>query len=174
MKIIILTITTTLFFSFISKTFSQDTIHWKPYYKLKWEDFQGIPDTTSKFRAISSIGINYTLTFNKKAFSYNVTCIFNKKESWTKSKDSTLLEHENTHFNIAELFARKLNQVYKNYKFPSTTIRNDFEKTARVIKTERNKVDDLYDKETNFSRNKKKQNYWNNRIKTELKKIQIY
>ncbi|MBK7883871.1 MAG: DUF922 domain-containing protein [Chitinophagaceae bacterium] len=123
---------------------------------MKWEDFQGTPDTTSKFKAVSILGINYSFTSDEKSFSYNVTCTFNKKRSWTRSNNSTLLQHEQGHFDISELFVRKLRQAFKNYKYNNpATIKSDFKKIATDIRNECSKLDDLYDKETNFSINEK-------------------
>ncbi|MBK7883872.1 MAG: DUF922 domain-containing protein [Chitinophagaceae bacterium] len=170
MKIAIFVFTISLVFTF-NKAFSQDTIHWSPCYKLKWEDFQGTPDTTSKFKAVSAASINYTLTNDEKSFSYNVICVFYKKKSWSKSKSGNLLRHEQGHFDLAELFARKLRQAFKNYKFNNpATIQNDFKQIAKDIRSERDKVNTMYDKETNFSINKEKQVYWSKRIAKELLK----
>ena len=132
---------------------NSDTINWRKDYKLKWEDFKGVPDDISSIKAVSSIGINYTLSYNTKTFSYAITCAFRKKESWTKSTDSTLLEHENTHFGIAQYFAKKLNLLFKSYKFCPTTIQNDFKKIALMIKEERRKMDTQYDNENKTEEN---------------------
>lgn len=163
-----------LFITVSNKSFSQDTIHWRPDYKLKWEDFQGIPDSTSQHKAISSPSINYSLFYNEKTFNYEVFCSFNKKKSWVKGKDSVLLIHERGHFDIAELFARKLRQLFKSYNLNAPTIKNDFKKMYDKVRIERDKMDDLYDKETDFSKNKQKQAYWNKKIVQELKKLKEF
>lgn len=172
---IFLTILLLLIFSICAFSQSQDTIYWSTCYKLKWDDFLSTPDNNSKFKAVSSVGINYRLTHDEKSFAYSITCTFNRKKSWSKSTDSTLLGHENTHFNITELFARKLNQAFKNYKMNvPATIQNDFKKIAMLIRSQRDSMDNLYDKETNFSINKKKQLFWDKKIAKELKLLEAY
>lgn len=163
-------------FTFItcSPLFAQDTIHWRSDYKLKWEDFRGKPDTNSQYAAISSPAISFTLTYNETSFSYKVFCYFNKSKSWSLSKNQNLLSHEQGHFDIAELFARKLRKAFKNYKLNPATIQSDFNKVYNKIREERDKLDNLYDKETNLSRNKVKQLYWTKKIIFELKKLEEY
>lgn len=84
------------------------------------------------------------------------------------------MSHEQGHFDIAELFARKLRKAFKEYIFNPKTIEADYNKIFSRIKTERSKMDALYDKETNLSRNKSKQLYWNKKIEAELKKFEAH
>jgi hypothetical protein len=60
------------------RTFAQDTIYWQPTYKLKWEDFQGIPDSSSKNGATSRPGVKYHLSANEDSFNVTVICFFFK------------------------------------------------------------------------------------------------
>src|ERR1700682_4096374 len=84
-----------------NKSFAQDTIHWSPCYQLKYEDFQGRPDTTKVDLANSYIRINYTYDIINGQLQFKVNCFFLKKISWTKYNIAVLMEHEQTHFNIA-------------------------------------------------------------------------
>lgn len=156
-------------------SFSQDTIYWSPCYKLKWEDFQGKADSSSQFGAVSRPGIKYYLSANEDSFNVKVICFFIKSRSWTRLKSSdTLLMHEQVHFDIAELFARKLRKSFSEYKFNYQTAGKDIDKLFLLNKQERIKMDTLYDKETNFSRNRKQQLLWNEKIKPELDKLKRY
>ena len=154
---------------------AQDTIYWRGNYKLKWTDFQGKIDSNSKFWAVSNPGIKYFLSANEDSFSVNVICFFIKSRSWSKLKSSdTLLMHEQAHFDIAELFARKLRKYFSEYKFNYPTIGKDIDNLFLLNKQERTKMDNLYDKETDFSRNRKQQLLWIKKLKTELNKLQKY
>jgi hypothetical protein len=160
----------------ILKTASgQDTIYWSASYKLKWNDFQGIPDTPSKYGAISNCGIKYKLSANEDSFKATVFCYFIKSKSWSIFKNSdTLLMHEQGHFDISELFARKLRKAFAEYKFNYTTVKIDIDQLFKLNNQERVKMDSLYDKETNLSRNGKQQLLWNQKIKAELGKVEKY
>lgn len=165
-------------FIFSTCAFAQaesDTIYWSPCYKLKWDDFKGTPDTPSKYGAVSRPGIKYYLSANEDSFNVRVICFFIKSKSWSKLKSSdTLLMHEQIHFDIAELFARKLRKAFAEYKFNYATVGKDIDKLFLLNKQERAKMDTLYDKETDFSRNRKQQLLWNKKIKPELDKLKKY
>lgn len=156
------------------KSFAQDTIHWSPCYKLKWEDFQGKADSSSKFGATSYPGIKYSLSANEDSFNTKVFCFFIKSRSWVRIISTTGLIHEQGHFDIAELLARKLRKAFADYKFNYQTVGKDIDKLFLLNKRERAKMDTLYDKETDFSRNRKQQLLWNKKIKTELDKLKKY
>ncbi|MBP7556802.1 MAG: hypothetical protein KA821_11080 [Chitinophagaceae bacterium] len=152
----------------------QDTINWRADYKLKWEDFQGTPDSSLDYKAISSPAIKYYLSNTDSNFTITIFCFFKKTKSWVSIKDSTLLEHEQGHFDIAEVFTRKFRKRIKEYKFNHRTVSLDIEKIFKEIIEERAHFDLLYDKETNYSRNKIKQHYWNKRIKEYLNRFKNY
>jgi len=172
---ILFTALSLLIFSACTFSQSQDTIHWSACYKLKWEDFKGKADSTSKFGATSYPGIKYFLSADEDSFSIRVICFFIKSRSWSKLKNSdTLLMHEQVHFDIAELFARKLRQAYAAYKFNYKTVGKSIDNLFLLNKMERTKMDTLYDKETDFSRNRKQQLIWGKKIETELNKLKKY
>jgi hypothetical protein len=153
---------------------SQDTIHWRSDYKLKWEDFRGNADSGSRFGAVSSPGIKYSFSANEDSFTVKVICFFIKSRSWVRVISKTGLIHEQRHFDIAELFARKLRKSFSGYKFKYHTVGIDIDKLFLLNKQERAKMDTLYDEETDFSRNSINQARWNKKIEIELKKIKKY
>ena len=155
-------------------TFAQDTINWRSDYKLKWGDFQGKPVMASKYKAITVADVKGSLSYNSSSFSVIVTCSFDKNKSWTNSCDSLGLAHEQGHFDIAEVFARKLRRTLKLYVFSPKTIETNYKRVFSEMKTERKAFNDLYDTQTNFSRNRSKQIYWNKKILAELKKLEAY
>lgn len=158
-----------------NSSFTQDTIHWRANYKLKWEDFQGEPDndSTLKTKAFSTLKIDYTTIINDSEFSYKVFCIFYKNESWVKNKSVYLLQHEQGHFDIAEIFARELQEGFKNYKFNRTTVYTDLETIYNNIFKKYTSFDSLYDKETNHSLNKKEQVIWLRTIAKQLNRANL-
>jgi hypothetical protein len=158
----------------VHKASAQDTIYWQPTYKLKWEDFQGKADSNSQFGATSYPGIKYSLSVNEDSVSTRVVCFFIKSRSWVRVISDTGLIHEQGHFDLAELFARKLRKAFAEYKFNAQTVGKDIDKLFILNRQERTKMDILYDKETDFSRNRKQQLLWNKKIKVELDTLQKY
>lgn len=169
MKIFKLIIIICLFGGFTNKSLAQDTIHWRPNYKLKWEDYKGKPDSASKHMAITSYFLTYNYSLTDTSFHFNVFCYFEKKTSWKKIiVDSLLLQHEQGHFDIGQLYARKLKKAFASYKPVRETIDKDLKNIFDTINNERALMDSQYDKETNFSRNRKNQRLWADKIKSLL------
>ena len=154
--------------------FSQDTIHWKKDFKLRWEDFKGIPDSSSEHKAMTMAEIWSTLTYTETFYEIKIHCVFHKNESWSVSTEQILLSHEQGHFDIAELFTRKMRMAFKEYIFNPKTINKDYSAIFSKITRERAKMDDLYDKETDYSLNSSIQQSWNKKILDEIKKLDAY
>lgn len=116
--------------------FTQDTIYWSPCYQLKYEDFKGRPDSTNPQLANSYIRLNYTYDIQAGQLRFKVSCFFLKNISWTKYDLPTLMEHEQGHFDIAELFALKLEQRFTAYKI-TNNVQQDlsaiYERTLREL-----------------------------------------
>lgn len=133
--------------SISSRSFSQDTIHWSPCYKLKFEDFNGIPDTSKIDWANSRIGIDYTYNVVNGQLQFKVNCYFLKRISWAKYNMAVLMEHEQCHFDIAKLFALKLEQRFKEYRLTNTSnVYRDLKTIYDTIVKERAAMDNLFDK----------------------------
>jgi hypothetical protein len=160
---------------FQNKVYAQDTIYWRSNYKLRWEDFQGKPDAFSNYGAVGSPGISYSLAYNEDSFSTKVLCYFIKSKAWSKFKTSdTLLQHEQVHFDIVELFARKLRKSFTEYKFNPKTVNLDLKNIFLRIKQQKDSLNAAYDRATDFSRDRKQQLLWNKKIRLELDKLKRY
>jgi len=165
---------TLVFALLLNRAFAQDTIYWRADYKLEWEDFQGKADSNSPYGATSYPGIKYHLSIVQDSISVKVQCFFVKSKSWVRIISDTGLIHEQGHFDIAELFARKLRKAFAEYKFNTSTAEKDLAELFAVNKQERHQMDTLYDEDTDFSRNRKQQILWIKKIKSELDKLNQY
>src|SRR4051794_36615867 len=87
----------------------KNEIKWSSGVKLKWDDFQGKPDSGSSYKAMTTTAIRTVPNeFNDEVVDYDFVCAFNKKDSWKKIETDALLKHEQLHFDIAELATRNL------------------------------------------------------------------
>ena len=154
--------------SFTGKQVKKDKniIYWSKEVKLTWDDFRGDEkDLIGSQSAVASVTFNYTETFSG---DITILATFNKKESLKRKQDISdeLLRHEQYHFNIAELFARKLKRDLSQIDVISSANyikeRYDFFYNEYVIYQE------LYDKETNHSKNVSKQKEWEDSIEKQL------
>src|SRR5687767_8341950 len=85
-----------------------ESISWNEFYRLQWHDFQGKPGDESIGDAGAVVQIKAKPFIVKKKINYDVVALFNKRKSWTRDQSDALLAHEQLHFDIAEVYARKI------------------------------------------------------------------
>ncbi|MEO9893723.1 DUF922 domain-containing protein [Aurantibacter sp.] len=142
---------------------------WSKDRKLTWADYKGSPLKTEWAAATTASGITYSLSSiignGESSLEVIVSSLFYPDKSWHKPDlcNDVILSHEQLHFDITELFARK-------FRAKLRTVRNDtnIKKKVRAIFVEINKdlhaFQNKYDRETNYSRDVKQQEIWNKTI----------
>lgn len=157
----------------------EDSICWEKGIKLAWKDFQGEPDTLTTnigtpALAGTAASIRYRLT-EREAISVKVSVEFLKKRSWSKDTTSLLcLMHEQLHFDIAELYARKIRKKVEELNDQEIHDIESFNKEVKDLLQERNKMNQQYDKETGHGVVDFVQERWNMKIVEELKSLEEY
>ncbi|WP_339883469.1 hypothetical protein [Polaribacter vadi] len=150
-------------------------IFWSVGKKLAWSDFNKIKKDTN----LISLAKSYTeikmfpyLPSDSNSYLYKVFACFHRDKSYTNSLSKYLLMHEQLHFDITELFARKLRMKIKKKVIKSSYI--DYS----LIYEENNKAyrqyQKRYDEETLHSVNIEKQKQWYTIIASELEKLKEY
>ena len=142
--------------------------------KLTWKDFRAQPDKNSTNAALTSSSINIEFGYNNSGLKYKIKCRFDQNLSWGRIKNDYILAHEQGHFDIAEIHARKLHKNLKAYKFNNRTVAKDVNKIYDMVMKEHHAFQSLYDEETNYSRNAEKQGQWRDKIDQELNSLQEF
>lgn len=142
----------------------EEVLKWSPTRKLTWADYKASPDPSSDAAASTTtyLSIEYNITSN--SFGYAIKSHFSKDRSWGRHKDAYILSHEQGHFDIAEIFARKLHKEMSEYKFNSRTYQKDLKKIYEEVTDEKEEMQNEYDRETRHSINKEKQAEWLKKI----------
>lgn len=150
-----------------------EEVLWQHDKRLEWSDFKGKPSRASNASAVTASGITYSFSSMRKngkiEVDFQVNSYFYPEESWVSSAtpDTLILDHEQLHFDITEIFTRKL-----RLKFAEATYTDNIKKEVgaiyKQILKELRDYQNLYDKETNFSRNYEKQLEWNEKVKMAL------
>ena len=156
-------------------------IEWTANRKLIWEDFKGSPKTISNSNSAAQtycgfgFQTNYVTILTKtKIF---VTTTFTCNLSWVRpdQKDRLdLLEHEQGHFNLCEIYARQLRRKLQEKKltvFNLNTDANIIFKDVYALYLDRQ---ELYEKETNYGLYRPKQIEWTNTISSELDELSSF
>jgi Bacterial protein of unknown function (DUF922) len=152
----------------------EELLNWSSTRKLTWADYKAAPNPNSDAAAstTSYLGISYNIS--SRDFSYTIESKFSKTRSWGLHKTSYILSHEQGHFDIAEVFARKLHKKMSEYRFDRKDYEKDLRKIYKDILDEKEKAQNDYDRETNHSINKEKQAEWLIRIARMLEEYKDY
>lgn len=151
-----------------------DTITWSSDYRLKWTDFKDKPLLGSRAAALTASGINYRFSTSSGAenlkVDFEVSTHFYPNRSWYKPElcDELILSHEQLHFDIAEVYARRLRTQLSETTFTYANVKSKVREIYRENNEALNDFQHCYDQETNFSRNREEQLKWNKKIRRDL------
>ena len=149
-------------------------INWEADRKLSWNDFKARPVAHSDNVALTSSNINFKFGYGSSGFTYSITCQFDKTRSWVKIKNDHILAHEQGHFDIAEIHARKLKKALSEYVYRESTVSKDVSKLYEGLMKNHHEMQILYDLQTDHSRKNDQQAIWLKKIASELKELSAY
>ena len=158
---------------------AQSTIEWSRDYKLKWSDFKAEADTTilafaNTVYKIEILPTNVSVDSNNHIQNYEaLTAVaqFYTKLSWVYEEDDNLLKHEQLHFDIAELYARKLRIEFGKLKQEKIANFNTYSAAYNKLWTECKALQMKYDSETNHGILIEQNQKWENDIIHKLNSI---
>jgi len=142
------------------KNEDEEFIPWSSYRRLNWNDFRSVPKRNTDAVASTSTSLGIAYQVKNSLLTYQVTCNFSKTKSWGLVKTAYILAHEQGHFDITEIYARKLHQALQSYNFNKRNYKQDVNQAYKKIVTEKEAFQEIYDKQTDHSRNKKEQAVW--------------
>ncbi len=133
---------------------------------LEWEDFSGQVDQGSEHEASTRGQLRAPNSWNSDSLTVVITAEFIKSKSWVKGTPSGhLLKHEQVHFDITEYHARLFRKDITNYRFQSfATVANEVTALFNKRFKQYDAMQNLYDKETNHSKNREAQAQWNEKV----------
>lgn len=155
----------------------EDVITWNKNRPLTWNDYRGKPQR--RFAAASTV---YSLhryidkEDDKDAVAY-IRAYFFCRDSWKKDDwiNDVVLAHEQKHFDIVELYARKLRKQFSEMRFANyKEADRKLDSLYHVISEEMDVYQDKYDEETDYSMNGKQQDAWIKKIDSELEVYNKY
>ena len=179
MRTIIIFILSILIFT--SHTYAQkkdNVIPWDAGRQLNWKDYNGQADNNAPNDARTFGGMNYE--YQKQAngdLKFILYVTFDPKQSWVKKKKATdyLLNHEQCHFDIYEIYGRILmKQLHDQNIFKDKNFNNKVKELFQNNFHDMYKFQDEYDKETHHSEIEPKQKEWTEKIKAMLTQYKDY
>ncbi|MFL5772387.1 MAG: DUF922 domain-containing protein [Flavisolibacter sp.] len=154
--------------SIVAENENEEIIPWSYNQRLDWSDFKCEPKkgTDAVASTSTTLGIAYQVTDGQ--LTYDITCNFSKMKSWGLMKTDYILAHEQGHFDITEIFARKLHEALQNYVYNKRTFKKDINDIYHAIVKEKETFQKDYDEETDHSRNRSVQYEWLDKIQKML------
>lgn len=154
-----------------------EKIPWSREQPLSWNDFRGVPNGADEFVASTNSGISFSFSFQEEngqtKVSYVVGSYFYPLLSWYKSERVTpyILKHEQTHFDISELHARKLRKTLHTIKY-DPDFRRLSEEKYHSIELARREMQLLYDQESDHSNKEPQEHQWRAYVTQQLKEYE--
>jgi hypothetical protein len=176
-KIIIKLVVVIFVFHFSPEVLSQNTDSlkcWSSTDGLKWSDFRGKKPSDgndSYFRALSWCRVEPILVKRNNGFSYRIKSGFNRYKSWKTDTADYLLAHEQLHFDITELLARKLRKAIQEAPDPTG---ESFDPVIQKLYQECADMQDAYDEETVHGIITESQAKWKEKVCLELNQLKEY
>jgi hypothetical protein len=153
-----------------------ESIVWSPDRRLAWSDFLGRPDIVSEAAAMTVYLLSYDGHCVGTVFDHRVFSAFLPDRSWVKPSvllagpevSRRALDHEQTHFDLSEVSARRLRRALAALDAPCAMddaalhgvvdpfIGEDYERQRR------------YDRETVYGSHGGWQREWQRRVEREL------
>ncbi len=168
--------------------FSQDLvlndsiIEWNSNHKLVWDDFLGEPDDSIFAYAMTSYKIEVLpstviVDENENILDYkkmSAKAYFHKYHSWKIEENSDLLNHEQLHFDIAELFARKIREQFIKLKQKKEAKFSAYLKCYKRLWKECRNYQKKYDAETSHGTKIEVNKKWIVDVEKQLNLLQNY
>lgn len=152
----------------------EDILTWSEGRKLTWSDYKASPNPKSDAAATTSTSLSIDYHIRDGGFSYTIKSWFSRTRSWGRSKTPYILSHEQGHFDIAEVYARKLHQRMSAYQFNKRTYNKDLDRIYKEVADEKAAVQSQYDRETRHSIDEEKQAEWLKKISRMLEELKAY
>lgn len=156
---------------------AQSLIYWNRERPLRWSDFLGrVPFSGyGKTAALSAVEIKTSARWFRGKPDYKVYVAFQKDNSWTRNDTSELLlKHEQLHFDIGELYARKMRKKLKALRSAGNTNSHAYLRALKRLEAQWNKAELQYDRETAHGVDRIKQEKWNRKVAKALCQLRSY
>ena len=181
------------FISLMSFSFVKDEfILWQENKKLKIQDFKADNKDTVKVNqqqflgAISAIRIEYS-SFQRNKNSvpdFSIKTYFDPNESWMLLKNDYVLQHEQIHFDLTELYARKMRKSVESLRQKNVTNISIYRKKIQHWNAMKEKASNQFDADNQdyyikigqkilFQKNPK-QEAWKKKVDRELFQYSLF
>lgn len=151
-------------------------LEWQKPGQLYWTDFRAVPERGSFYHAVTATYLEETHGCSDEGkFMYDVKAVFVRNQSWSLEKWSEqLLQHEQVHFDITEVFARHLRQYFTQLKYPCRVPEEEIQRKIAEVYRDLELMHHFYDERTQHGLQSDNQERWETFVKQRLDNLQAY
>jgi len=153
----------------------KNVIFWDDNVLLTWNDFRKNYDSRTDYHALSATGIYSFWDCTRNRFSFIIGSVFDRDESWVMSwvqfdrkRKGYLLNHEQLHFDLTELYARKLRRTFVQLPNPCARDERELKQIVNDHLEEFQREETRYDEETRHGLDNERQYRWDRRVREQL------
>lgn len=151
-------------------------IVWIAGRRLTWNDFQGDPPTDGSEGAKTSYTLYSAWRCRGSGFEFRVIAGFRPRQSWVKAvvlndttQRRTVLGHEQTHFDLAEVHARIIRQALRGLAQPCAMSDGELSGMVQRLSQAEKAEQRRYDAETNHGLRASQQGAWSAAVARRLR-----
>jgi hypothetical protein len=152
-------------------------INWSDNYRLKYEDFQGAIPSNKKFtQAQTNCGIEIKFEPAGDVVNVSIWSYVRKNRSWMRNgaKNDYTLKHEQGHFDITEIYTRKMRKRLGEIKVGRIFGGFKIKRVCKKLYRRHGRMQRKYDRATGYAVKEKNQEKWIKKIADELKELSAY
>lgn len=142
--------------------------------EITWDDFKGPYNRKSSGIASTYSYMDMDILKQEDKSIVKLRAVFDMEESWVIYKEKSVLNHERGHFNITELYARKLRKKIAETTFSRENYKHELWALYKEYDDLMDKYQDHYDDETDSSMDTPRQKAWEAQLKKDLEEMDAY
>jgi len=159
-----------------SQIVRDQAIPWNQHRPLTWADFKGHPPSdTGPVAAETAYALIQGAGCRGSQFEFRVVAAFRPNQSWVRQSmlrtamdSARALQHEQTHFDLTEVHARRLRRYFAELMAPCRISMNDLEAEAARIGKDEKAAQAQYDAQTDHGRILEQQARWEKDVTGQL------
>jgi hypothetical protein len=160
-----------------AQTIPGGSLHWSASRPLVLADFKGRPKPGEAHAALTSATIVAQVACRSNQFSGHVQAAFDPTLSWVRDPATItpkLLRHEQLHFDITEVYARRLRQKLAGVSIPCADLGPTFQRLSKGVYADWAKAEDQYDRDTNHGLKPEQQAQWEAQVQQQLLELAAF
>lgn len=158
-----------------------DSIPWSASRPLAWADFRGQPDMSNSVAAVTTYALAWESDCTSDGFRFAVASVFLPEQSWVKpdvparvEEGRRTLAHEQTHFDLSEVHARKMRRALARAATPCRLTQAQLESIVEPFIREDQVLQGRYDHETRNGLDVVHQARWDEDVAQQLEALSRY